>query len=68
MILDVLNYELTDVFTNLGMNTAGGEFSFVVPQNKDLSARVIIDQQLKRCLLYTYRHQVTSKALVPQCR
>ena len=47
MILDVLNYELTDVFTNLGMNTAGGEFSFVVPQNKDLSARVIIDQQLK---------------------
>lgn len=47
MILDVLNYELTDVFTNLGMNTAGGEFSFVVPQNKDLSARIIIDQQLK---------------------
>ncbi len=47
MILDVLNYELTDIFTNLGMNTAGGEFSFVVPQNKDLSARVIIDQQLK---------------------
>ena len=47
MILDVLNYELTDVFTNLGMNTAGGEFSFVVPQNKDLSARVQIDQQLK---------------------
>lgn len=47
MILDVLNYELTDVFTNLGMNTAGGEFSFVVPQNKDLSARVQIDMQLK---------------------
>ena len=29
------------------MNTAGGEFSFVVPQNKDLSARVQIDMQLK---------------------
>ena len=47
MILDVLNYELTDIFTNLGMNTAGGEFSFVVPQSKDLSARIIIDMQLK---------------------
>lgn len=47
MILDVLNYELTDIFTNLGMNTAGGEFSFVVPQNKDLSARILIDTQLK---------------------
>lgn len=47
MFLSVLNYELTDVFTNLGMNTAGGEFSFVVPQDKDLSARIIIDMQLK---------------------
>lgn len=47
MILNLLNYELTDVFTNLGMNTAGGEFSFVVPQNKDLSARIQIDMQLK---------------------
>lgn len=47
MILDVLNYELTDIFTNLGMNTAGGEFSFVVPQDKNLSARILIDMQLK---------------------
>lgn len=47
MTLNVLNYELTDVFTNLGMNTTGGEFSFVVPQNKDLSARILIDTQLK---------------------
>lgn len=47
MILDVLNYELTDVFTNLGMNTAGGEFYYVVPQDKDLSARILIDMQLK---------------------
>ena len=46
-VLNVLNYELTDVFTNLGMNTAGGEFAFVVPQNKDLSARIQIDMQLK---------------------
>lgn len=47
MVLDVLNYELTDIFTSLGMNTAGGEFSFVVPQNKDLSARILIDEKLK---------------------
>ncbi len=46
-VLNVLNYELTDIFTNLGMNTSGGEFAFVVPQNKDLSARIQIDMQLK---------------------
>lgn len=47
MVLNVLNYDLTDIFTNLGINTSGGEFTFVVPQNKDLSARIQIDTQLK---------------------
>lgn len=46
-LLNVLNYELTDVFTNLGFNTAGGEFTFASPQNKDLSARIQIDLQLQ---------------------
>lgn len=47
MYLNVLNYELTDVFTNLGMNTAGGEFTCETPQDKNLSARILIDMQLK---------------------
>lgn len=47
LVLNVLNYELTDIFTNLGFNTAGGEFTFANPQVKDLSARIQIDLQLK---------------------
>lgn len=47
MYLNVLNYELTDVFTNLGMNTADGEFTCETPQDKNLSARILIDMQLK---------------------
>jgi len=47
LALNILNYELTDVFTNLGFNTAGGDFTFATPQNKDLSARIQIDLQLK---------------------
>jgi len=46
-VLNVLNYELTDIFANLGFDTRGGEFSFVVPQLKDLSSRIQIDLQLK---------------------
>lgn len=46
-VLNVLNYELTDIFINLGIDTKGGEFAFVVPQNKDLSARIDIDTKLK---------------------
>lgn len=46
-LLNVLNYELTDLFTNLGWNTSGGEFTFASPQNKDLSARIQIDMYLQ---------------------
>lgn len=45
-LLNVLNYDLSDVFANLGLDTRGGEFTFSVPQNKDLSSRVQIDQRL----------------------
>ncbi|MDH6357232.1 DUF935 family protein [Parabacteroides sp. PF5-9] len=47
LVLNILNYELTEVFTNLGFNTDGGEFTFSTPQNKDLSARIQIDLQLQ---------------------
>lgn len=50
LVLDVLNYDLADIFAHLGFNTQGGEFDFSVPQNKDLSARIAIDVQLKQSI------------------
>ncbi len=46
-ILNLLNYQMSEIFASLGINTTGGEFAFVVPQDKDLSQRVAIDVQLK---------------------
>lgn len=34
-ILNILNYEMTDLFENLGINTRGGKFNFVTPQVTD---------------------------------
>lgn len=45
-LLDVLNYELTDVLTDLGLRTRGGEFSFAAPKTKNLTARANVDQTL----------------------
>lgn len=47
-ILDILNYEVTDVFKAMGINTDGGKFSFVPEKNKDLTARIAIDCKLKK--------------------
>lgn len=33
-VLDVLNYDMADIFTRLGIDTAGGEFCF--PERKDI--------------------------------
>lgn len=46
-ILNLLNYQMSDVFASLGINTSGGEFSFVIARDNDLTARVNIDVQLK---------------------
>lgn len=46
-ILDILNYEVTDVFSSMGIDTAGGKFVFVPPKKKDLSAQINIDCRLK---------------------
>jgi phage gp29-like protein len=35
-ILDILNYDMTDIFAGMGINTSGGEFCF--PEKKDLDA------------------------------
>jgi phage gp29-like protein len=41
-ILRVLNYEMTDIFSKLGINTTGGKFCFVEPKNIDLTAKMNI--------------------------
>lgn len=46
-ILDILNYNVTDVFASMGINTVGGKFTFVPPKKKDLSKKIEIDCRLK---------------------
>ena len=45
-VLDVLNYDMADIFAHLGINTAGGEFCF--PERKDIdpTAKINILTQL----------------------
>ncbi|MDR2890750.1 MAG: DUF935 domain-containing protein [Alistipes sp.] len=45
-LLHILNYELTDVFQNLGFNTKGGKFLFVPKPTKSLATDILVDQQL----------------------
>lgn len=46
-LLNILNYELTDVLYNMGIDTRGGCFAWAVPENKDLTSRIDIDMRLK---------------------
>lgn len=41
-VLNVLNYQMTDLFESFGINTRGGKFSFVSPKNTDPAGRVDI--------------------------
>jgi phage gp29-like protein len=41
-VLDVLNYEMTDIFLSMGINTEGGEFCFPEPKVIDLTAKASI--------------------------
>ena len=41
-ILDILNYEVCDIFAALGINTKGGKFAFVPPKKKDPKQQVDI--------------------------
>lgn len=45
-LLDVLNYELTDIFADLGLDTRGGEFQYAAPKTKNLTARANVDRTL----------------------
>ncbi len=46
-ILDILNYEVTDVFTSMGIDTSGGKFTFAPPKKKDPEKQVDIVCRLK---------------------
>lgn len=45
-VLDVLNYDLTDIFSAMGINTAGGEFIYEESEDKDIEKQMRIVQGL----------------------
>lgn len=47
-LLNVLNYEMTDIFTALGINASGGEFFFPNPKDIDLTAKANMLVQLRQ--------------------
>lgn len=49
-MLNILNYELSDILSGFGFNMAGGEFVFKMPQNINLTERINIDNQLRNSM------------------
>ena len=49
-IMNILNYEVTDIFAKMGINTQGGKFIFNPPKVKDDSKRVQVLKTLKNDL------------------
>lgn len=48
-VLNVLNYDMTDIFAAMGIDTKGGVFTFPEPKYVDLTAKANILVQLKDC-------------------
>lgn len=46
-VLDVLNYEMSDIFTSLGVSTDNGEFVYVKSRNLDPNKQVDVIQKTK---------------------
>lgn len=46
-ILNILNYEMTETFARLGIDTAGGEFFFVPPKSRNTQEKVNIFKALR---------------------
>lgn len=46
-VLDVLNYDMADIFARIGINTAGGEFCFPEKKDIDPASKTNILTQLK---------------------
>ena len=47
-VLNVLNYQMTDLFESFGINVKGGRFSFVSPKNTNPAVRVDMLVKLKQ--------------------
>lgn len=46
-VLNVLNYDMADIFTALGVNVKNGRFEYEQPKNINLEARINIDRTLQ---------------------
>jgi phage gp29-like protein len=45
-ILNILNYDMTDIFAEFGINTSGGSFEFVEPEEVEPTDRMAIIEKL----------------------
>lgn len=50
-ILNILNYEMTETFARLGINTDGGEFFFVPPKSRNTQEKVNVLKTLRNEML-----------------
>ena len=46
-ILDILNYDMADIFASMGIDTKGGEFCFPEKKDVDMNTKVSILTQLR---------------------
>ena len=46
-VLNVLNYDLTELLVSMGVDVRGGAFEYEKPKNSDLTARINIDRTLQ---------------------
>ena len=47
-MLNVLNYDMTDILLRMGINTEGGTFCFPEPKETDAGTKISILTQLKK--------------------
>jgi phage gp29-like protein len=45
-LTNILNYDMADIFANLGINTKGGEFQLIDKQSIDLKTKIDIDTKV----------------------
>ena len=45
-VLDVLNYDMADIFSSLGVNTEGGEFTYVTTKRVDKTVQINVVEKL----------------------
>lgn len=57
-ILNVLNYDMTDIFLHMGINTRGGEFCFAEPKLIDPATKISLFTQAKAMGLAVSKKQM----------